>query len=82
MQVSHFERLGGGPFDPHPLFNSVTIRGAYVGNCTGIGASNRTIFARRLEPVIDSVLRLAEATEAYRYIVDHRHVGKAVISGD
>ena len=82
MQAAHFERFGGGPFDPYPLFNPLMIRRTCAGNRTAIGAENRAISARRLQLVIDRIVRFGEANEGYSYLAYHRHVGKVVISGD
>jgi len=81
MQASHFEPLGVGPFDPHCLFDPVTIRRTYVDTRTDIGARNWATSAP-LQPVIDRMFRFAEANDAHSYFADHRRVGKVVISGD
>lgn len=81
MQASHIERPAVGLFDPKPLFGRSMMRRTNVGDCTGIGATNRAIPALRLQRLIDCVFRFAKANMAYSSGADRRPVGKVVIRG-
>ncbi len=66
-----------------PLFltgRGITLGSISVGSRTDFEAMDRAISMHQLHPVIDRVLRFAEAKEAYRHFEGRGHFGKVVIS--
>ena len=57
----------------------VSLLGSYMGTKAELLSAARLFFAGRLQPVVDSVLPLAEAAEAQRRLEERDHFGKLVL---
>lgn len=71
----------GSPSLLHALLNSQTVRGIYVGSVKMLREVSRAVVQNRIEPVIDRVFEFEEASQAYQYFAQQKHVGKVVIRG-
>lgn len=71
----------GAQIDPMPiLWNSLTVRGIYVGSVEMFVAMNEALSAANLHPVIDRVFPFEQLADAYRYLESGQHFGKVVVS--
>lgn len=79
-QVHLIGVLTGGTLEPLPiLFNTVTVRGVFVGSQAMFEAMNRLIVQRGLKPVIDRVFAFEDARAALKHQQAAGHVGKVVV---
>jgi NADPH:quinone reductase-like Zn-dependent oxidoreductase len=61
------------------LMKCIDVQGIYVGSREMFEAMNRAIALHRIQPIVDRVFPLNEASEAYRYLKSGSHFGKVVI---
>lgn len=72
--------LTGGEINPLPiLFNTIQLRGVFVGSRDMFESMNKLISLRRIHPVIDRVFDFNDAASALHHLEGATHFGKVVV---
>ena len=69
-----------GRIDLRVLFvRQLSLLGSYMGTRAELAAAVGELAGRRLRPVVDSVVPLADAADAHRRLESRQHFGKVVL---
>ncbi|UZW57081.1 NAD(P)-dependent alcohol dehydrogenase [Sphingobium sp. JS3065] len=83
ISIVGFSGGADGVFSPLALLgNGLTLEGIVVGSRRNFVDSLRAMDSAKLRPVLDEVFAFDRAADAYRHMLERKHVGKVIVRID